>query len=212
MLFDTIINFGESLPETALALAWENAQMADLCLVLGSSCTVTPAADIPELVGRNKSAKLAICNLQQTPLDDVSDLRVFSTADDLMVRVMEKLGISIPRFVLRRRVVLSIGTRADGSCGIVVQGVDAEGVPMTYLRSVRLEGSRRGSTSEPHAISLRDGLAVGCIVRLELEFMGHYREPNLQIHYEVRGLKEEQACYVLEFDPCGGEWMTRRES
>lgn len=27
---------------------------SDLCLVLGSSLTVTPAADMPEIVGKNK--------------------------------------------------------------------------------------------------------------------------------------------------------------
>ena len=72
-LHDTIINFGEDLPEQAFKLAAANAKKADLCLVLGSSCRVTPANSIPETVGRSKKAKLVICNLQSTPLDDVAD-------------------------------------------------------------------------------------------------------------------------------------------
>lgn len=41
--------------------------MADVCLAMGSSLTVTPAADIPKTVGEN--GKLIIVNLQKTPLD-----------------------------------------------------------------------------------------------------------------------------------------------
>jgi len=41
--------------------------LADVCLAMGSSLTVTPAADIPKHVG--KHGKLIIVNLQKTPLD-----------------------------------------------------------------------------------------------------------------------------------------------
>ena len=70
-LKDTIINFGQDLPEgksycrllvnenrwliltasstDVLDASFEHAQKADLCLAMGSSLTVTPAADIPEV-------------------------------------------------------------------------------------------------------------------------------------------------------------------
>lgn len=46
-LYDSIINFGENLPEKELNAGFENSEKADLCLALGSSLTVTPAADMP---------------------------------------------------------------------------------------------------------------------------------------------------------------------
>lgn len=49
-LRDTIINFGESLPEDALQGSFDHAAKADLCIVFGSSLTVTPAAEIPEVI------------------------------------------------------------------------------------------------------------------------------------------------------------------
>lgn len=48
-LKDTIINFGENLPEDELTKAFAEGNAADLCIVLGSSCTVTPAASIPQV-------------------------------------------------------------------------------------------------------------------------------------------------------------------
>jgi NAD-dependent SIR2 family protein deacetylase len=106
VLLDTIVNFGEFLPAEPLERAYANAKKADLCLVLGSSLTIPPASKIPETVGKRKNAKLAICNLQTTPLDNLSTLRVYSKADDLMIRVMEKLEIPIPQFILHRRLVV----------------------------------------------------------------------------------------------------------
>jgi NAD-dependent SIR2 family protein deacetylase len=54
ILLDTIINFGEGLPEKELQLARDHANKADLCLVLGSSVSVTPACTIPEAVASTK--------------------------------------------------------------------------------------------------------------------------------------------------------------
>ena len=73
-LKDTIINFGQNLPQgiytsqcqvvnntgitssiisihnaAVLDKSFEHAERADLCLAMGSSLTVTPAADIPEV-------------------------------------------------------------------------------------------------------------------------------------------------------------------
>ena len=48
-LKDTIINFGQDLPEDEFTKATEEGEKADLCLAMGSSLTVTPAADIPEV-------------------------------------------------------------------------------------------------------------------------------------------------------------------
>jgi mono-ADP-ribosyltransferase sirtuin 6 len=45
------VNFGESLPEEAITGGFAAGDKADLCLALGSSLTVTPAADIPKTVG-----------------------------------------------------------------------------------------------------------------------------------------------------------------
>lgn len=46
-LCDSIINFGENLPKRELELGFLHGGKADLCLAMGSSLRVTPAADMP---------------------------------------------------------------------------------------------------------------------------------------------------------------------
>ena len=59
MLYDSIISFGEPLPQKALDNGFAQAREADLCLVLGSSLRVTPAAYMP-LETAKKKGKLVI--------------------------------------------------------------------------------------------------------------------------------------------------------
>ncbi|KAH6634663.1 DHS-like NAD/FAD-binding domain-containing protein [Chaetomium sp. MPI-SDFR-AT-0129] len=242
-LHDTIINFTESLPERDLSLARHHADRADLCLVLGSSLTVTPANEIPEAVGRragrvNRSrgkgvrkggkveveggsggttgVTLAICNLQVTPLDEMAGLSVHAKTDDLMVRVMRELEMEIPEFILRRRLAVLVEATAGPGRGrgrkLVVAGVDVDGTPVSFLRTVKLVGSRRVLKVEPFAFDLRGDAAEGALeVQLELEFMGHYGEPNLEINHVVEdGNVAVEAVYVLEYNPRNGEWNYSR--
>lgn len=203
-LIDTIINFGENLYEKPLKLARQHAQKADLCLVLGSSLTITPANTIPHSVGERKDGKLAICNLQETPSDDVADFRIFSEADLLMSKVMEKLNLPIPDFILRRRLIIEVETQEEDRHRITATGVDSDGTPHNFLKSVRRDGSRRVARTEPFTIHVRDALQHGMGLKLELEFMGHYNEPNLELEHVFDG--EKETLYLLEYNPQTGEW------
>ncbi|KAF1970392.1 NAD-dependent deacetylase sirtuin-7 [Bimuria novae-zelandiae CBS 107.79] len=212
-LHDTIINFGEPLPSAAFALATTHAKRADLCLVLGSSCRVTPANSVPETVGRRKNARLAICNLQATALDGVADggLRVHARTDELMAAVMRKLGIMIPGVVLRRRLLISMKSQDRGRHQVTVAGVDVDGTPVSFLKSVKVEGSRRGVRTEPFVLSVREELEVGGVIKLELEFMGHYGEPNLVVEHESEGEGGGEGMYVLEYDVWTRAWGVKRQ-
>ncbi|KAI8951282.1 NAD-dependent deacetylase sirtuin-7 [Xylaria longipes] len=205
-LLDTIINFGENLFEEPLRLAREHADKADLCLVLGSSLTVSPSNEIPETVGGKRGAKLAICNLQSTPVDRLSDIRIFAKTDDLMTRVMAKLGLPISSFILRRRLVIRQETGADGRQQLVVQGIDVDGTPASFLQSVRLDYNRRVVRSEPFVINFRSNPEPATRLKLELEFMGHYGEPNLEVEYIYEDVGSTEAYYFLEYNPDDGNW------
>ena len=207
-LHDSIINFGEYLPEDHLERARSHAKKADLCLALGSSLTIPPAKDIPESVGRKRNAELAICNLQSTPLDGLADYRVYAKTDDFMTRVMEKLGIPIPEFVLRRRLSVEFKTVGDGRHQLTLCGIDVDGTPVSFLQSASLEYSRRPARTEPFALNLRCDLERGAPLKIGLEFMGHYGEPNLELTYTYGGRELEKTMYLLEYNPYTGEWKT----
>lgn len=63
-----IVFYGEGLPEAVFSNAVSACQQADLCLVLGSSLTVYPAAALPEEAYRC-GARVVIVNDTPTPLD-----------------------------------------------------------------------------------------------------------------------------------------------
>ena len=67
------ISFGQAMPEDKMADALAYARECDLCIVLGSSLVVYPAASVPEQAVRN-GARLMILNRDQTPLDAMADL------------------------------------------------------------------------------------------------------------------------------------------
>lgn len=208
-LVDSIINFGEDLPKRDLDLAYQHAALADLCLVLGSSVTVTPACTIPTIVGERKGAELAVCNLQKTPVDGITDYRIFSETDILMAKLMEKLDLPIPPFILRRRLIVKVEAQEEDRHKVEVTGVDSDGTPVTFLRSVKLEGSRRVARSEPYIIHVRDEVKPSAALTFDLEFMGHYNEPNLELVHSYNG--DEEVLYLLEYNPETGEWTTERQ-
>ena len=67
------ISFGQAMPQAEMERAEEEAQQCDLCIVLGSSLVVFPAAMIPVVAKRNGAA-LVIINREPTDLDELADL------------------------------------------------------------------------------------------------------------------------------------------
>jgi len=68
------------------------AQESDLCLAVGSSLTVYPAAAIPEAV-KAAGGKLIIVNADPTPLDQRADLVVRDGASPVLAGVVRALGL-----------------------------------------------------------------------------------------------------------------------
>ncbi|WNS73553.1 NAD-dependent protein deacylase [Bacillus sp. DTU_2020_1000418_1_SI_GHA_SEK_038] len=72
LLRPSIVLFGESLPEAAFQFALNEAEQAELFIVLGSSLTVTPANQFP-LIAKKNGAKLVIVNMEPTDFDTYAD-------------------------------------------------------------------------------------------------------------------------------------------
>ncbi len=67
------ISFGQAMPERELAESFSKAEECDLCMVLGSSLVVQPAALVPAHAAES-GAPLIIINRDPTPLDGVAEL------------------------------------------------------------------------------------------------------------------------------------------
>jgi len=73
ILKSATISFGQSMPEGPMRRAQKLVASCDLCLVVGSSLVVYPAAAFPVFAKEN-GAQLVIVNREPTPLDDRADL------------------------------------------------------------------------------------------------------------------------------------------
>tara|TARA_R110002110_G_scaffold38703_1_gene125935 strand:+ start:177 stop:926 length:750 start_codon:yes stop_codon:yes gene_type:complete len=91
LLKTATISFGQAMPEDKMARAAEEALLCDLCLVLGSSLVVYPAASIPIEAKRN-GAGLAIVNREPTDQDPYADLVLNTEIGPLMSDVLERLA------------------------------------------------------------------------------------------------------------------------
>jgi len=67
------IAFGQPMPMVEMEEAARLATDADVCLAIGSSLVVEPAASIPR-VAKRQGATLVILNNTETPLDPIADL------------------------------------------------------------------------------------------------------------------------------------------
>ena len=140
-LFDSVIDFGDNLPEKHINRGYEMAENCELCIVLGSRCSVSPACDMPIGVGETIGKKLVVVNLQRTAADDVADLRIGAKIDDVMVPVMKKLGIKIPEFALSRCVRVK-----NSGKQLLVGGFDPDGTPNDLIWNVQAR-----MLSKPHS-------------------------------------------------------------
>ena len=90
------ISFGQPMPEAAMADAARLCRNADLCLVIGSSLVVEPAASFPRLA-KAGGATLVIINRDETPLDGSADLIIREPIGDTLeslVSAVEAVAIA----------------------------------------------------------------------------------------------------------------------
>ena len=85
-----VISFGQAMPVEAVARAQAWARACDLCLVLGSSLVVQPAATIP-VIAAQAGARLVIVNREPTPLDPVADLVVRLPIGEVLPAALDRL-------------------------------------------------------------------------------------------------------------------------
>ncbi len=77
------VAFGQRLPRDEIQRAQEEMSRADLCLVLGSSLVVYPAAGLPGQALKN-GAQLVIVNLDRTALDNQARLVIHRKIGEVM--------------------------------------------------------------------------------------------------------------------------------
>ena len=81
-----VVLFGEMLPEGVYELAAERAAECDVCLVVGTSAIVYPAAGLP-LMAKRAGAFLVEVNPEPTPLSDLCDVVIAGRAGEVLAQL-----------------------------------------------------------------------------------------------------------------------------
>ena len=83
--------FGEAIPEKAEKLSFEEAEKAELFIIIGSTGEVQPASLIP-VVARSKGAKIIEINIKKSNFtDDITDLFIEEKATLAMKKIKAEL-------------------------------------------------------------------------------------------------------------------------
>ncbi|CAF2168592.1 unnamed protein product [Rotaria magnacalcarata] len=225
-LKDAIIDFGEDLPQDELDKAFYHAEQADLCLVLGnlssymflltkriilgSNLTVTPVSDIPKRVAKRKQ-KLAIGNLQRTPLHKTTTLNIHEFSDAIMQGIMERLNIPIPTWIVRRRVHISCqhNSRNQNKKQIILEGRDPNNpeIPFTLFESIQIIVDQKVIKEiayQPFTFDLVDYDQQPITIRLN--FFGHYNEIPFDLTYSSLISIPNDERFYLFYNPMTGQW------
>jgi len=184
LLCDTIINFGEQLPLEMVEQGFAQSRTADVHIVLGSSLTVSPACNMPKET-KTSNGKLAIVNLQRTPLDSMADIRVHCGISEFIAALSAELGFKIPPFWLSRAAAL--WRTEDGD--VHSAALDPSDLaPATLLRRCAFEAGDDHQTVEGgddivilKAEKLLQAASKDREVRVHFEFYGHYSEPSVEL-------------------------------
>ncbi|MBI4306940.1 MAG: NAD-dependent protein deacylase [Chloroflexi bacterium] len=92
--YDSVL-FGEPVPRDVLETARAETDRADCVLVVGTSSTVRPAAGLPR-IARANGARLIEVNPNATPLTNVCDVVVRSTAAAALPEIMRAVSLLSP--------------------------------------------------------------------------------------------------------------------
>ncbi|XP_050036457.1 NAD-dependent protein deacetylase Sirt6-like [Dermacentor andersoni] len=96
-LHDSILDWEHELPEDGIEAADLHCRAADLILCLGSTLQIVPCGALP-LLAKKTGGKIVICNLQPTKIDKSANLILRAYVDDVMEKLMKRLGIAIPTY------------------------------------------------------------------------------------------------------------------
>lgn len=107
VLTDKALDWEDQLPEPDFERAKQNSAIADLQLVVGTSCQMNPARSLPFRNSKGKQSRILI-NLSVTPFDDRFGTVLRAESDVVFAVIADYLNLSVPDVERTARLKLSI--------------------------------------------------------------------------------------------------------
>ena len=89
-----VVWFGEMLPQRAVKRAWDEAARCDALLLVGTSGTVWPAAELPH-VARRRGAFIVEVNAEPSELTPLADVFLRGTAGGILPRLVTEVRVRL---------------------------------------------------------------------------------------------------------------------
>ena len=86
---DTVM-FGEPIPPSVLNRCFEEAGRSDCMIVAGTSATVTPAANLPIIVKRNRGSLLEF-NIRRSEISSICDVNIISPSGRSLPMLLDEI-------------------------------------------------------------------------------------------------------------------------
>jgi NAD-dependent deacetylase len=86
-----VIWFGESLDNSIMSQVYNELEKADVCLVIGTSALVQPAASFPLIVKQHDGAIIEV-NVEPTPLTSICDIHLRGKAGEILPKLHELIN------------------------------------------------------------------------------------------------------------------------
>jgi NAD-dependent deacetylase len=83
-----VVFFDEPLDKFVIDSAFNSAIIADIIIVIGTSCVVYPAAYIP-ILGKQSGAKLIEINQEYTPITSMADISIMGKSGQILPRLVK---------------------------------------------------------------------------------------------------------------------------
>jgi len=97
-LRDFVLDWEDNLPDDDLTISDTHSMQADLSIVMGSTLQIIPAGNMPLYAQKYQNGRTVICNLQPTKHYAKADLNIHTYVDDIMEKLFNKLGLTIPLY------------------------------------------------------------------------------------------------------------------
>jgi hypothetical protein len=141
----------------------------------------------------------------------MATLNIHAFSDTIMQGLMERLGIAIPQWIVRRRVrVIRENTAADNNnYEILIEGRDPDNIdiPFTLFKSIKVnsEGKKlKEMNQEPFTFEISKKHSNP--ISFQLNFFGHYNEIPFDLNYtNVSSIPQEEQFYLF-YNPMIGKW------
>lgn len=137
-------------------------------------------------------------------------MNIHSFSDTIMQGLMERLNISIPSWILRRRVRITCQNDKDNNKStITIEGRDPDNIniPFTLFESIQVtigDRTKEKLNQEPFLFEISNKNLHP--INIQLHFFGHYNEIPFDLYYNnVKNISEEETFYLF-YNPLKGQW------